>query len=78
MKVVLAGAGAFGKKHLNGIKNIDDIEVVSLVGRQLEDTKVIADEHGISHATTDLAEALALPGVDAAILCTQTQMHAAQ
>jgi len=29
-------------------------------------------------ATTDFAEALALPGVEAAILCTPTQMHAAQ
>ena len=78
MKVVLAGAGAFGKKHLNGIKHIDGVDVVSLVGRQLEDTKAIADEYGIAHATTELAEALALPGIDAAILCTPTQMHAAQ
>ena len=40
MKVVLAGAGAFGLKHIEGIQNID--------------------------------------GVDAAILCTPTQMHADQ
>ncbi len=78
MKVVLAGAGAFGKKHLSGIQHIDGVDVVSLVGRQLEDTKLIADEYGIAHVTTDLAEALAVPGVDAAILCTPTQMHAAQ
>tara|TARA_R110002049_G_scaffold54869_20_gene152398 strand:- start:5451 stop:6398 length:948 start_codon:yes stop_codon:yes gene_type:complete len=78
MKVVLAGAGAFGKKHLDGIRNIDGVEVVSVVGRELDKTREIADEYGIAHATTDLADSLALPDVDAAILCTPTQMHADQ
>ena len=78
MKVVLAGAGAFGKKHLDGIANIDGVDCVSVVGRTLEPTQKIAEQYGIGHATTDLAEALDLPGVDAAILCTPTQMHADQ
>jgi 2-hydroxy-4-carboxymuconate semialdehyde hemiacetal dehydrogenase len=42
MKVILAGAGAFGLKHLDGIKNIPDVEVVSLVGRTIEATKEAA------------------------------------
>ena len=78
MKVVLAGPGAFGIKHLQGIRNIDGVEVVSLVGRTIEKTRAVADEYGIAHATTELAEALALPGIDAAILCTPTQQHAAE
>ncbi|MDE0129112.1 MAG: Gfo/Idh/MocA family oxidoreductase [Gammaproteobacteria bacterium] len=78
MKVVLAGAGAFGKKHLDGIANIDGVDCVSVVGRTLEPTQKIAEQYGIGHATTDLAEALDRPGVDAAILCTPTQMHAHQ
>ncbi len=78
MKVVLAGAGAFGIKHLDGIKNIDDVEVISLVGRRLEPTKKIASDYDIAHACTDLEEALAQPGVEAVILCTPTQLHAAQ
>ena len=78
MKVVLAGPGAFGIKHLDGIRNIDRIEVVSLVGRTRDKTDAVANEYGIGHATTDLAEALALPGVEAAILCTPTQQHAAE
>src|ERR1043165_2007272 len=78
IKVALAGAGAFGIKHLDGIKNIDGIEVVSLVGRRLEPTKEIADKYGIKHVSTDLADSLALKEVDAVILCTPTQMHAAQ
>ncbi len=78
MKVILAGPGAFGIKHLDGIRNIDGIEVVSLVGRTQEKTQAVADKYGVGHATTDLAEALALPGVEAAILCTPTQQHAAE
>lgn len=78
MKVVLAGAGAFGKKHLDGIRNIDGAECVSVVGRRLQPTRDIAEEYEIAHATTDLSEALLQPGVDAAILCTPTQMHAEQ
>ena len=78
IKVALAGAGAFGTKHLDGIRNIEGVEVVSLVGRKLEKTREVAQKYGIGHATTDLAESLALPGLDAVILCTPTQVHAAQ
>ncbi|MEJ2592690.1 MAG: Gfo/Idh/MocA family oxidoreductase [Candidatus Thiodiazotropha sp.] len=78
IKVALAGAGAFGIKHLDGIKNIDGVEVVSLVSRELDKTREVAERYNIPHATTELAEALELPEVDAVILCTPTQMHAAQ
>ncbi len=78
LNVALAGAGAFGIKHLDGIRNIDGVKVVSLVGRELDKTREVAAKYGIDHVTTDLAESLALPGLDAVILCTPTQMHAAQ
>jgi 2-hydroxy-4-carboxymuconate semialdehyde hemiacetal dehydrogenase len=78
IKVALAGAGAFGIKHIEGIQNIDGVEVVSLIGRELEKTKEVAARYSISHVTTDLAESLALKELDAVILCTPTQMHAAQ
>ena len=78
IKVALAGAGAFGIKHLDGIKLIDGVEVVSLVSRELEKTKEVAAKYGIGHVTTNLEDSLALKEVDAVILCTPTQMHAAQ
>jgi 2-hydroxy-4-carboxymuconate semialdehyde hemiacetal dehydrogenase len=78
IKVALAGAGAFGIKHLDGIKNINGVEVVSLISRDMEKTKEVAAKYGIEHVTTDLAESLALKEVDAVILCTPTQMHADQ
>ncbi|GAB1266586.1 Gfo/Idh/MocA family oxidoreductase [Aurantivibrio infirmus] len=78
MKVALAGAGAFGIKHLDGIKNIDGVEVVSLVGRSLDKTQEVAKQYNIPHVTTDLAEALKQPEVESVILCTPTQLHAEQ
>ena len=78
MKIALAGAGAFGEKHLDGLRQIDGVAVTSLVGRRLEPTRAIAARYGIGHATTDLAETLARDDVDAVILCTPTPLHAAQ
>ena len=78
IKVALAGAGAFGIKHIDGIKNIDGVEVVSLISRDLEKTREVAAKYGIQHVTTHLEDSLALKEVDAVILCTPTQMHAAQ
>ena len=78
IKVALAGAGAFGIKHLDGIKLIEGVEVISLVSREIEKTRETAAKYGIGHVTTDLADSLALKEVDAVILCTPTQMHAEQ
>ena len=78
IKVALAGAGAFGIKHLDGIQNIEGVQVVSLVGRELEKTQEVARKYGIAHVSTDLTDSLALSEVDAVILCTPTQMHASQ
>jgi len=78
IKVALAGAGAFGIKHLDAIRLIDGVEVVSLVSRELGKTQEVADKYGIRHVTTDLADSLAIKDVDAVILCTPTQMHASQ
>ena len=78
IKVALAGAGAFGIKHLDGIKNIPDVEVISVIGRDLAKTQEVADKYGIKHVTDDLNEALKIQELDAVILCTPTQMHASQ
>ncbi len=78
IKVALAGAGAFGLKHLDAIKSIGGVEAISLVGRELDKTKQAAAKYGVGHVTTDLAESLKLPGLDAVILATPTEMHAAQ
>jgi len=78
MKVGLAGQGAFGIKHLEAIQKIPGIEVITITGGNQESTKEVAQKFGIPHYTGDLAESLKQPGLDAMILATPTQMHAAQ
>jgi 2-hydroxy-4-carboxymuconate semialdehyde hemiacetal dehydrogenase len=78
MKLLVAGQGAFGVKHLEALANIPDVEVASLVGGSPDSTREVAERFKIPHWTTDLAEGLAQPGVQAAILTTPTQMHADQ
>ncbi|HEX4597421.1 MAG TPA: Gfo/Idh/MocA family oxidoreductase [Burkholderiaceae bacterium] len=76
--VALAGAGAFGIKHLDALARIDGVKVVSLVGRELEKTRAVAERYGVEHVATDVAESLSLKQVDAVILCTPTPLHASQ
>ena len=78
INVALAGAGAFGIKHLDAINLIDGVKVISLVGRERAKTEEVARKYGIPHVTTDLADSLKMKEVDAVILCTPTPMHAAQ
>jgi len=78
MRIALAGAGAFGIKHLDALTAIDGVSVTSVVSRRLEQAQEVADKYGAPHASTELADALARDDVDAVILCTPTQMHAEQ
>ena len=78
MRIALAGAGAFGEKHLDGLKNIDGVEIVSIISRTGEQAAAVAAKYGARHSSTELEDALSRDDVDAVILCTPTQMHAAQ
>ncbi len=79
MKACLAGAaGAFGTKHREALGAIDEVELVSIVDADPDKTGALAEEHGIAHWSTDLAEALARPEIDAVLLATPTPLHAAQ
>ena len=78
MNVALAGQGAFGVKHLEAIRNIAGIKVISLAGGRAETTQAVAEKFQIPHWTTDLAETLEQPGLDAVILASPTQIHRAQ
>src|ERR1700733_5722657 len=78
MKVCLAGHGAFGIKHLEAMAKIPGIEVISLAGSNVESAREVSQQWKIPHWTASLAESLAQPGLEAVILTTPTQMHAAQ
>lgn len=78
IRIALVGAGAFGEKHLNGLENIPDAEVVTVVSASQEEARKLAEPHGISDVSDDYAATLARDDIDAAILATPTPMHASQ
>ncbi|MBP6863623.1 MAG: Gfo/Idh/MocA family oxidoreductase [Neisseriaceae bacterium] len=78
INIALVGTGAFGIKHLDALQQIEGAQVVSIVSKNKASAEKVAADYGVAHWTDDLAETLARPGVDAVILCTPTQMHAAQ
>ena len=78
MRIALAGAGAFGIKHLDALSRIEGVEIAAIVSRTSEQAREVAIKYGAALATTDLDDVLLMSDVDAVILCTPTQMHAAQ
>jgi 2-hydroxy-4-carboxymuconate semialdehyde hemiacetal dehydrogenase len=78
MRIAVAGAGAFGIKHLDALAAIDGATVTSVISRRQEQAEEVAQKYGVDHASTDLGDALARDDVDAVILCTPTQLHAQQ
>lgn len=77
MKICVVGNGAFGKKHLDALSNIEDVEVVCLVGRRDESTKKVAEQFNVPNYTLTLEDALKYD-FDAAIITSPTQIHAEQ
>ena len=79
MKICVAGAyGAFGLKHLDALKNIEDIEVTSIMGPNKAKIESLAEERNIPNARTTLADSISKDNPDAVILATPTQAHAEQ
>ena len=78
INVALVGQGAFGIKHLEAIRNIADVRVISLTGGSAESTAAVARQFDIPHWTTDLAEMLAQPELHCVIVASPTQIHRAQ
>ncbi|WP_017792410.1 Gfo/Idh/MocA family oxidoreductase [Leucobacter salsicius] len=79
VRIAVVGAtGAFGMKHLDGLANIPDAEVTVVAGTRAEATQAVADKHGVPNAVVGLEAVLERDDVDAVILATPTQQHAAQ
>lgn len=76
--IAVIGAGAFGQKHMDAIAQIDDAEVITIMGRREEQIRGVAEQFGVANYTTDFDEAINTPGVDAVIIASPTQLHAQQ
>ena len=78
INIAVAGAGAFGNKHLDGLERITDANVVAIVDQVESSARAVAEARGIPRVSTELDEVLGSDDVDAVILATPTPMHARQ
>ena len=79
VRVAVVGAtGAFGRKHLEGLAEIPEAEVTVVTGTSTEKAQAVADEFGVPNAVVGFEPVLERDDVDAVILATPTQQHAAQ
>ncbi len=78
LRIAVAGAGAFGIRHLDGLAVIDDAEVVAIVDPVEATAQRVAEQRGVPVAVTSLDDVVARTDVDAVILCTPTPLHALQ
>jgi|TARA_B100002003_G_C14030777_1_gene496876 2-hydroxy-4-carboxymuconate semialdehyde hemiacetal dehydrogenase len=78
MKICLAGEGAMGFNHIKVLQQLDDVEVVTLAGGVEEDAAAFAQAWEIPHYSLDLETCLNQPEVEAVVLATPNQVHAAQ
>ncbi|MGW6690230.1 Gfo/Idh/MocA family oxidoreductase [Streptomyces sp. NPDC054961] len=78
LRIALAGGGAFGAKHAAALRRIDGVEVAAVVSSSLDSARRFAQEQGVGRGVATLEEVLAMDDIDAVILATPTQMHAAQ
>ncbi|MBT2541557.1 Gfo/Idh/MocA family oxidoreductase [Streptomyces sp. ISL-44] len=78
IRIALVGGGAFGAKHAAALRRIEGVEVTAVVSSTLDSARRFAQEQGIGRGVATLEEVLAMDDIDAVILATPTQMHAAQ
>ena len=78
MKVCLVGEGAQGITHIDVLKKVPEVEVVTLAGGIRADAESFAHQHGIGHVSTDLEECLDQPGVEAVVITSPNQLHCEQ
>ncbi|MBI3973155.1 MAG: Gfo/Idh/MocA family oxidoreductase [Chloroflexi bacterium] len=77
LNLAIVGYGQIARSHTRIFKQ-DGHHLAWLVGRVPEKTQAFAREHGYARHSTRLDDALADPQVDAVVLCTPSEQHAAQ
>jgi myo-inositol 2-dehydrogenase/D-chiro-inositol 1-dehydrogenase len=76
INVAVAGLGRIGKIHLKNLcRNFPEINVVAAMD-VLDEAKNIAGEFNVPVFVTDFDKLLAVPGLDAVVICSPTDTHA--
>lgn len=78
LTVAFVGNGSIAAAHARALRELGGVRLDSVVGRRPEATEAFARDWGFAHWTLSLEEALTRPGVDAVIITSPSDQHAAQ
>jgi predicted dehydrogenase len=73
--IVVVGTGFIADEHIGALRGRRDAELIGVVDTDPDRAAAAARRNGGVPYTTDLAEALAWPGVDACVVCTPNGTH---
>ncbi len=76
-KTAIVGAGGISRAHLRALRALDQVEVIGVADVVPGKAQAYAATHGIPHAFEDVADLVALPGLDSVHVCTFNQAHRA-
>lgn len=78
--VAILGCGYWGVNYVRVFNEVSNARVAVICDQRMERLQEIGQRYPGAALTTDIAEALTMPGVDAAIICTgaTTHFHVAQ
>ena len=77
LKVAVIGVGGISEVHINGYKQLPNVELYAFCDINEETLKKKGERHGVTRLYTDEATMLAeLPEIDAVSVCTWNAAHA--
>lgn len=75
LKTAVIGTGFMGRVHLEALRRVEHVDVIAVVGRQLDPAKKLAETYGVPLALDDYRELLKDPELDAVHVCTPNASH---
>jgi len=71
----LVGYGGIAAFHTDALRQLDGVELHTVVGRREEPTRAFQQEHGFGRATTDYRETVDDDEIDAIIITSPSELH---
>ena len=78
LSCAVVGYSGIAEFHAEALKQIEGVELRTLMGRRAEPAATFAGRHGFGRATTSLEETLVDDGLDAVVLTSPSDLHVEQ